>query len=419
MPEQVDLCLITPSHLCSAPRVVKEADALVAAGYSVTVVSTRNSAVADKLDEAILQKARWKHRRVDLLSGNRPLRVALQRVARWAVASANARAASLAALAENEAFSPLAREAVRTPARMYIGHCLTGLSAALHSGSRRRALIGFDAEDYHEAELLPGQMGTAGARAASILQAAAWPRLCHLSAAAPLIAKKLGEDYGKEPGVLLNVFPKSMAPSHAPAERPIRNRPRLYWFSQTIGPGRGLDEVVDACLLLDFPVDLHLRGHDEGGFSGRLRDRMQSGQHGHNVVIETLALPDEMARLAAEYDIGLCLEQTVPLNRGICLTNKIFTYLLAGIPMVLSATPAHRELAPRLGAAAIVADTSDPRALANAITRLARDSGTWRAAAQWSWDLGQTRYNWDIEQASLVSRVHAVLGPLEKKPSRP
>ena len=34
--------------------------------------------------------------------------------------------------------------------------------------------------------------------------------------------------------------------------------------------------------------------------------------------------PDEMIRAAAEFDVGLALEQPSSLNRDLCLTNKFF-----------------------------------------------------------------------------------------------
>jgi glycosyltransferase involved in cell wall biosynthesis len=407
----VGICLVTPSHLASAPRVVKEADALTEAGFQVTVISARNSAAADPLDEAIRRQVRWQSRRVDLRGRGRLGRSLLHRAARMILAGPGIPPLRLAAWAESSAFPALWGETRSCPARLYIGHCLTGLAAILPVARAHGAHAGFDAEDYHEAELEPEKMGTAGIRAARILQKAAWKQCEHLTAAAPLIAQQLREDYGRMPGVILNVFPKRMAPDVPPRERPKRSRVRLYWFSQTIGPGRGLEQLVEACRFLERPVEVRMRGHEEEGFARRLEEKLAVTGRGHVLQVAGLAPPDEMARLAAECDIGLCLEQNEPANRGLCLTNKIFTYLLAGVPMVLSDTPAHRELAPRLGPAALVADLENPKALAEAISRLAVDAAHGRQAAEHAWRLGQERYNWEVEKKNLVERVQRVLNP--------
>ena len=56
------ICLITPGHLSSNPRIVKEADALSAAGHSVTVISSRFSQNADAADRAFAGRP-WTSRR--------------------------------------------------------------------------------------------------------------------------------------------------------------------------------------------------------------------------------------------------------------------------------------------------------------------------------------------------------------------
>src|SRR5690242_7711009 len=55
------ICLITPGHLSSTPRLVKEADALVEAGYRVHVVSGLHFAAAERLDRSILDNSNWSH----------------------------------------------------------------------------------------------------------------------------------------------------------------------------------------------------------------------------------------------------------------------------------------------------------------------------------------------------------------------
>ena len=75
------------------------------------------------------------------------------------------------------------------------------------------------------------------------------PRGCqHLTAASPLIAETYERRYGKRPLTILNVFPLAEAPSD-PVQTPYlkgEGPPTLYWFSQTVGSGRGLEQIVAA-----------------------------------------------------------------------------------------------------------------------------------------------------------------------------
>ena len=67
------------------------------------------------------------------------------------------------------------------------------------------------------------------------------------------------------------------------------------------------------------------------------------------------ASPDAMIDLARGYDVGLALEQATPLNRQLCLTNKAFTYILAGVAVAMTDTPGQHALGVDLGRGAAAA----------------------------------------------------------------
>jgi len=210
----------------------------------------------------------------------------------------------------------------------------------------------------------------------------------------------------------LNVFPRSQAPARRPAARLSSTSPtRLYWFSQTVGPGRGLESLIPVLARLRRPVSLHLRGIVASGYADELR--RLSGRSGFKGDIEFLpfAAPSEMARLASEYDLGLSLESSPPANRDLCLTNKIFVYLLAGLPSILTPTTAQSQLAGELGEAAFLLDLEKPEAAATALDFLLRDPVRLTAARQASWQLGQERFNWDQEQGIFIAAIESALRP--------
>ena len=49
-------------------------------------------------------------------------------------------------------------------------------------------------------------------------------------------------------------------------------------------------------------------------------------------------------------------EPCEPLNRDICLTNKLFTYVLAGLPQIMTSTRAQGRIANDLGDAAQIVE---------------------------------------------------------------
>ncbi len=67
-------CLVTPAHVCNNPRLVKEADALHAAGHEVRVVSLRSSAAAAARDATVMATRAWRLDVVDVARDSARLR---------------------------------------------------------------------------------------------------------------------------------------------------------------------------------------------------------------------------------------------------------------------------------------------------------------------------------------------------------
>ena len=66
--KQFKVCLVSPGHLSSNPRLVKEANALAEAGYQVHVIYGNSFPPARMRDEAVLARAEWQVTRVSVMS---------------------------------------------------------------------------------------------------------------------------------------------------------------------------------------------------------------------------------------------------------------------------------------------------------------------------------------------------------------
>jgi glycosyltransferase involved in cell wall biosynthesis len=240
--------------------------------------------------------------------------------------------------------------AAREPADLYIAHYTAAVPAAAAAARRHQTAFGFDAEDFHLGEFAPDSPAR---RTIQIIEKTFLPHCAHITAASPRIAEAYATTYDiPAPTVVLNVFPLSHAPNAPTPAGAVVPGPSLYWFSQTIGPDRGLETAVVALGLARSRPHLYLRGANAAGFPQRLVDlARKNGAEGRVHILEPEA-PADMERLAAAYDIGLVSETGHIENRRIALTNKLFSFVLAGIPVVASAIPAHRDLANALGSRA-------------------------------------------------------------------
>jgi glycosyltransferase involved in cell wall biosynthesis len=307
----------------------------------------------------------------------------------------------------------LVTAALSVRADLYIAHYPAALPAAAIAAQHHQALYAFDAEDFHLGDAPEGPEHHAERRMIHAIEARYLPGCAYVTAASPGIADGYVQAYGiPRPTVVLNVFPRSQGPSRS-TSRGTAAPPSIYWFSQTIGTDRGLECAVRAIGRARTRPHLYLRGTPAAGFLDCLRIIAREVGAGERLHVLPPTEPAEMARLAAAYDVGLVGETGHTQSRRIALTNKQFTYLLAGIPVLMSDIPAHRTFAPSLGEAARLYPVDDDAALAQALDALLGDPVSLATARNTAWRLGQERFNWDVEQSALLGCVAAALGPAQ------
>ncbi len=404
------VCLITPGHVASTPRIVKEAEALVDAGYRVTLISSAHYPPAEPFDRVILDRATWRSVRVRAHAGPATF---VRRFWRWWLRrrrlSPEAMTLRRALTLLHPGLPTLVQAAVNERADFYHGHCVAGLAVAAQAAQLRGVPYGFDAEDFHEAETEDLERNaTQRAVVKRILQA--WLPGCRLrTAAAPLIAEEYRRCYATPMEVVLNAFPLREAPPAPPPMRPTSTASpaRLYWFSQTIGPGRGLEGVISAMGFMKTPTALHLRGGVSASYANTLRCRARQVGLPEAPSFLPPANPDEMARLASEHDLGLSVEQSTPRNHDLCLANKVFVYLLAGIPQLLSRTAGQSAIAPELGEAALLMDLAEPARVAAELDAFFASAERVAASRRRAWELGRSRYCWEVEGKKFVGLMTA------------
>ena len=240
------VCIVSPGNLASNPRVLKEADALHGAGYDVTAIVCNYNAALREADDEIEATAPWKVMRVPRSADEGVTARAAAALAKGLSAMGLDVPLGVAARSARAPVSALLRRARDVKADLYIAHYVAALPAAAEAARRHGALLGFDAEDFHSGEGTGSADDAFRMRMIGIVEGAILPSCACLTAASPLIGKAYVERYGiAQPATVLNVFPLSMAPI-VPRMRDEGTGLRAYWFSQTIGPDRGLQAFIQA-----------------------------------------------------------------------------------------------------------------------------------------------------------------------------
>ncbi len=409
------ITLISSAQLAYNPRLVKEADALHAAGFAVRVVAMDMDAARAQLDQSLMVGRGWQ---LEVVTARRNgaghglwRRAAFrQKLSSMLVQGVNT--GGLRTLAYSRFAPELARLAAHEPADLFIAHNLPALPAAAQAARRWQAKLGYDAEDFQGGirrfDAAPTLEDTLTAR----IEAEFLPQCQHLTAASPGVAAAIaGLAGGHRALPVLNVFPLAERPA-APPVRPPGGPLKLYWFSQVVGTDRGLADAVRAVALLPAgSVELHLRGQCDAA-ARRYLDELIA-RHGAATQAVTVHPPvplRELVALTAQYDVGLALEEPISENRVICMhdlcTNKVFTYLLAGLALAATALSDEK---PVYDGAGFVYPHGQPEKLAAGLRHWLEHPAALRAAQEKAWALGATRYNWDLEKEKLVAAVKNVL----------
>ena len=291
------------------------------------------------------------------------------------------------------------------PADLYIAHYPAALPAAAAAARRHASAFAYDAEDFHLGDWPDGPAHDGARRLIRQIEARHLPECAYLTAASPGIADAYAAAYGgARPHVVLNAFPRSHAPAGPSAQGIVRPGPSVYWFSQVIGPNRGLETAVRAVAASGSRPHLYLRGTPAAGFAATLAELARASGLVDRLHILPPEAPDAMERIAAGYDVGLCGEPGHTRNNALALSNKLFSYLLAGVPPLLSATPAHAAFAAEAGLDAQVYPIDDHAALSCRLDDLLGDPARLAAARAEAWRLGRV-YSWEREAEILLRLV--------------
>jgi glycosyltransferase involved in cell wall biosynthesis len=408
------ICLLAPGQPSVDPRLVKEADALHEAGHEVYVLCSHFVRWADAADRELLQTRPWTCTYVGGDFNGRSTEYSRTRLRHglarrlplaWPLSDRLRRYAVCRVLPE------LASAAKRARADLYIAHYTGALVAASDAARANRALFGVDAEDFETGSYPLAAGPSSMDRLVERFERQYLPRAAYMTAASHGIAEAYNAKYGiPVPTTILNVFPLAERPRELRA-MPPGGPLRLYWFSQTIGPGRGLEDVMQAMgQLKGCNIELHVRGRWAPGHDTLLFElAISSGIRSHQIITHSLGAPDQMVRLSAEYDVGLALEQPVSQNRQVCISNKIFAYLLAGSAVIATATRGQQQIMETIGDAGFTYEPGDVNALAGGLRLWYENRNILQQARKKSWDWGTRRFNWDLEKKKFVQQVETVL----------
>jgi hypothetical protein len=153
----------------------------------------------------------------------------------------------------------------------------------------------------------------------------------------------------------------------------------------------------------------------EAGMTELLKLAESVGVRAAQVRDHSTARPDHLVEIAGRHDVGLALEQAVSVNNNICISNKIFTYLLAGNAIAATNTQGQQEIVRRIGRAAFSYEPGNAGQLAAGLRVWCENRTALEAARREAWDWGVRQYNWDLEKQKFLAIVERTLSGRVRK----
>jgi glycosyltransferase involved in cell wall biosynthesis len=392
--------------------MLKAADSLASSGYDVRVVSTNHTPWAAVADRKVLATRAWASTVIDY---DRDTAKATQVTTGVRFRAARAISGTLgsgrvpmplAIRAYSRIHDELVRAVSSEPADFVYGGTTGALAAVAESAAALRVPYGIDFEDLHSGEY--GADADVNNVIAGRIERQVITGAAFATAGSPMIADAYERAYGIRPIPVHNTFSiggPQMVDERG--ERPLR----LYWFSQTLGVGRGLEDILRGIGRMGRPVELHLRARIVRPYLDSLMSLQYQVAPNLLIVGHEPAAPDDMVHLAQCYDAGLASDEPLGLSRQFCLANKIFTYLAAGVPVVMSRTPAQAKLEACLGSAAFGYECGDVDSIADVLSRLSSDPDLLKQARCAARAAAERRWHWEHpeDRGALLDAVAGAL----------
>ncbi len=255
-------------------------------------------------------------------------------------------------------------------------------------------ILVYDAHEY-----FTGQHGLAERRRKHAIWKAAerWivPHIRHMITVSDSIAGLYHKEYGVNPLVVRNAAPDvSFLVSHDRKELGAGEDELLLVFQGSgINEGRGASELIEAVAGLE-RVRLLIIGSGDimEDLQHKVRERVSDG----NISFLPRMAWEEMMRYTMCCDAGVSLDKDNCINQRYSLPNKLFDYIAAGIPSIVSPLPETSAIIEQYGCGIITKDVS-PEAIAGQIIRLRDDRTLYHALRQKALE-ARMELNWEKER---------------------
>ena len=217
----------------------------------------------------------------------------------------------------------------------------------------------------------------------------------------PAIGEILRERYHLEEVVVIRNLPMFRPPvagDHLRQRLGLSDARPILLYQGGFLTGNGLPEQIEAMAQV---AQAHLVLLGSGPTEEALRRQVEISLLGDRVHFLNRVPFDELHELTCSADVGLCLIRPTGESFYYSMPNKLFEYMMAGLPVLGSNCPGIQTVVETTGIGQIV-DPTDVDAVAQALAGLATDAGRRQEYSAASRQAART-YCWEQESPKLTT----------------
>lgn len=170
--------------------------------------------------------------------------------------------------------------------------------------------------------------------------------------------------------------------------------------------GRGYDTLVEVAPMMEKHNDLKIVLRGFGKMEEELRKRA-SEQGVKNLEFAPPVHTKDLVKYASSAWVGVAITECILINFKLSVSNKLFEYAAAGLPVIMSDIPEHRYLNEKYNFGIILKDNS-PEELCRAIEELYCDEDLYNKLSQNALILSD-EINWENEFGKLISELNKMV----------
>jgi glycosyltransferase involved in cell wall biosynthesis len=232
------------------------------------------------------------------------------------------------------------------------------------------------------------------------------PGIRYMITVSESIAVLYRDEYGVDPVVVRNAAPsvEHLAPRERSELGAGNDELLVVLQGSGINGGRGAEELISA-VPMTTGVKLVIIG--SGDIIDSLRRLAISGEARERIIFLPRMQWEEMMRYTMCCDAGLSLDTDTCINQRCSLPNKLFDYIAAGLPVLVSPLPEVSALVNSFGCG-IVLDEVSPEEIARKLQQLADDRSLLLRLRQGA-EMAREEINWEKEKGREQELIRIVI----------